>query len=293
MDVLKFSLRARFVAALSVMILLSPTLAQDKKQTQVESTPPADSLISVQEKIDIYPKLQSAEEVAILANNAVNAGVGIVRARIKAIKRDESRLSSNDVVSRFVTEYVMQGEFTFRNNTDRKITGIGLQFTNSETHSLFFVYPNKFEIEVAGEQQFKINFMALAGNPASLNVEIVGLRFLDGTTWKSFPLPPTNAIKQRPAIANPQVETKPRPLNSLRPRYTELARQNRIIGNVRLQITIGTNGAVNYVQVLNALPDGLTEEAIHLVKVLQFKPAMAGGSPVEYSIILDIEFLMA
>jgi TonB family protein len=292
MDGMRFRLNIIFLAALSVLLFLSPTPAQDKGQTLTD-LPVAEPIISVDEKLDIYPKLQTAEAVVILANNEVNAGVGIVRATVKAVKRDESRWRANDIASIFVTDYVMQASLTLRNHTDRKITGIGLQFTNTETHSVFFVYPNGIGLEVGGEQQVQISFMAIAGNPASLNVEIIGLRFLDGTTSRNFPLPPTNAIKQRPAIANPKVDTKPRPINNLRPRYTKLARENRVVGHVRLQITIGIDGAVNKAQVVNALPDGLTEEAIHLVKVLQFKPAMMGGSPVEYSIILDVEFLTA
>jgi TonB family protein len=292
MDGMKVCLKGIFLAALCVLLFPWPAPAKDKGQNLTDLSV-AEPIIGVDEKLDIYPKLQNAEAVAILANNEVNAGVAISGATVKAVKRDGSRGGANDGVSTFVTDYVMQASLTLRNNTDRKITGVGLQFTNTETHSVFFIYPNNLEIEAAGVRQYQINFMAIAGNPASLNVEICGLRFLDKTTWKNFPLPPTHAIKQRPALANPQVETKPRPLNSLRPRYTKLARENRVVGNVRLQITIGADGAVHHVRVINALPDGLTEEAVHLVKVLQFKPAMAVGSPVEYSIILDVEFLMA
>lgn len=290
MDVMKFYLNSILRVSLGVLMLLSPTSAQDK-QAQGDRVTDAEPLITAQEKIDIYPKLQSAEEVAIVANNAEDAGVTISSATVRAVKRDASRLSSDDVASTFVTDYVAQINLRFQNNTDKKVTGIRLLFINSETHNRFWVNPNNIEIEKAEGQRFQIDFIAMAGNPASLNVQIIDLRF--DTTWKAVPLPSANALMPRPTITNPQVDTKPRPINSLRPRYTELARKNRVVGTVRLQVTVGTDGKVNKVQVVNALPDGLTEEAIHIAKVLQFHPALADGSPIGYSIILDVEFVLA
>jgi TonB family protein len=60
---------------------------------------------------------------------------------------------------------------------------------------------------------------------------------------------------------------------------------------VRLQLKIGADGSVKNVEVLNALPDGLTEEAIRIARVLQFKPAMSNGSPVDYTILMEVEFV--
>jgi TonB family protein len=288
MDVMKLNLRTIILGVLSAVLWLSPARAQDKPP-QFDQKSDAPPVISTQEKIDLYPKLQSAEAVAIVANNFESAGMAISHATVKAVKREAGQLPANDGAPTFVTDYVAQINLTFRNTTDGKITGVRLKFTNSETRSLFNLYANKIEIEKAQEAGYQVNFMALAGNPARLSVEITGVRF--DTIWKSVPLSPATAKMERPAIDNPRVDIKPQPLNNLRPRYTELARNNGIVGSVRLQITIGADGVVNKVAVINALPDGLTEEAIHIARVLQFKPAMAGGAPVEYAIMLDIEFV--
>ncbi len=288
MDVMKFCVKAILQVSVGLVILLTPTLSQDK-QAQGDLATDAEPIISTQEKIDIYPKLQSAEEVAMVVNHESNAVVTISSATVRTVKRDASRLSSSEMASTYVTDYIAQINLRFQNHTDEKITGLKLQFTNNETHNLFSMNLTNIKMEKAEEQNWQIDFMAMAGNPASLNVSITAVRF--GTTWKAV-LPSTSALLLRPTIASPQVDTKPRPINSLRPRYTDLARKNRVTGTVRLQITIGADGAVNKAQVVNALPDGLTEEALHIVKVLQFHPAMAGGSPIEYSIVLDIEFVL-
>jgi TonB family protein len=86
------------------------------------------------------------------------------------------------------------------------------------------------------------------------------------------------------------VDTKPIPLNSPQPRYTEEARNNKIEGNVTLRILVGTDGQVHQVRVVRGLPDGLDDQAIQAAYQLRFKPAMKGGNAVAYWQTISIEF---
>lgn len=86
------------------------------------------------------------------------------------------------------------------------------------------------------------------------------------------------------------VDTKPIPLNSPQPRYTEEARKNKIQGNVNARVLVGADGQVKQVKIMRGLPDGLDEQAIQAAYQLRFKPAMKSGQPVSYWLPVSIEF---
>lgn len=86
------------------------------------------------------------------------------------------------------------------------------------------------------------------------------------------------------------VDSKPIPLNSPRPNYTEEARKNKIQGNVIVKVLVGTDGSVKQVRVSRGLPDGLNEEAIRAAYQLRFRPATKNGQPVAYWVNVQIEF---
>jgi len=86
------------------------------------------------------------------------------------------------------------------------------------------------------------------------------------------------------------VDTKPVPLNSPRPRYTEAARANDVQGSVLVRVLVGEDGSVKSVRVVRGLPFGLTEEAMNVARETKFKPAMKDGKPVPYWVGLEISF---
>jgi TonB family protein len=204
---------------------------------------------------------------------------------VKAISRETNDTST----SSYVADYALQMMIELLNKTDKRITGLGLKFINIESRQVFFSYPHINGIEPQGSYQVQFGLMTISGNPTNLLVELVGVRFDGGKTGGAFPAHPPLPFASTVPV-NPQVDSKPRPLNRLRPTYTDEARKNKITGAVRLRLEVGADGSVKNVYVLNALPDGLTEEAIRIVKVLQFQPAMRNGSPVEYAIVMEIEF---
>lgn len=83
-----------------------------------------------------------------------------------------------------------------------------------------------------------------------------------------------------------------RPLTLLakpKPPYTDLARQNCIIGFVRLKVVFKADGSIGTISVEKALPFGLTETAIAAARRIKFEPTLVNGistttsKPVEYS----------
>jgi TonB family protein len=63
-----------------------------------------------------------------------------------------------------------------------------------------------------------------------------------------------------------------------KPEYTEAARNNRVEGDVRLMVIFGSNGKIGHIDVLEELPDGLTQKAIEVAKAIKFKPATYSNS---------------
>lgn len=86
------------------------------------------------------------------------------------------------------------------------------------------------------------------------------------------------------------VDSKPKPLNSPQPRYTNEARDHQVEGTVTMRVLIGADGLVKQVKVVKGLPDGLDEEAIKAAYKLKFKPAMKDGQPVAYWMPVVVEF---
>jgi len=66
---------------------------------------------------------------------------------------------------------------------------------------------------------------------------------------------------------------KPELIDVKKPEYTEAARKNRVEGDVRLIVAFRSNGNIGHIDVIEGLPDGLTEKAIELARAVKFKPA--------------------
>jgi TonB family protein len=68
-------------------------------------------------------------------------------------------------------------------------------------------------------------------------------------------------------VGNPEL------IDVKKPEYTEAARNNKVEGNVRLIAVFNSNGKVGRIDIVEGLPDGLTEKAIDVAKAIKFKPA--------------------
>ena len=75
-----------------------------------------------------------------------------------------------------------------------------------------------------------------------------------------------------------------------RPPYTGNARKNNVQGHVTLRLTLLANGSVGNIEVVEGLPDGLTESAIYSARRIVFLPKRVDGKPVSVSIKLEYSF---
>jgi protein TonB len=87
-----------------------------------------------------------------------------------------------------------------------------------------------------------------------------------------------------------EVDQRARVLSKPEPHYTEEARRNQITGRVILRVVFASSGEVVQIQALDALPFGLTEQAIAAARAIKFEPAMKGGRPVSVYMQLEYNF---
>lgn len=101
--------------------------------------------------------------------------------------------------------------------------------------------------------------------------------------YKDGKKPSVDATTNNLPVTPLQIISKPKPS------YTDVARQNQVMGKVRLRVTFLASGEIGSVSTVSGLQDGLTEQAIAAAKQIRFKPAQAKGVPqtvtkqVEYS----------
>lgn len=73
-----------------------------------------------------------------------------------------------------------------------------------------------------------------------------------------------------------------------KPPYTDAARDSQTSGAVRLRVTFLASGGIGSVSIVNALPFGLTEQAIAAAKKLVFMPAKRNGKTI--SMVRTVEY---
>jgi TonB family protein len=74
------------------------------------------------------------------------------------------------------------------------------------------------------------------------------------------------------------------------PGFTEAARRDNVSGVVRLRALLKYDGTVEVVEVIQGLPEGLTERSVEAAKKIRFQPAMRNGRAVTQSVILEYNF---
>lgn len=84
--------------------------------------------------------------------------------------------------------------------------------------------------------------------------------------------------------------TAPVITENAKPRYTTIARTNKIQGIVTLSVIFHKDGTLEVINVVKGLGYGLDEEAIKAAKLLKFWPAKKNGYPVSVKSNLDFSF---
>jgi TonB family protein len=82
----------------------------------------------------------------------------------------------------------------------------------------------------------------------------------------------------------------PIPLNNPYPRYTEVARRNKVQGRLAVLAMIDEVGSVSATRLVWRVGYGLDEEALRTVSKLKFKPATADGKPEQAWLLVQVDF---
>ena len=280
---------------------LDQALAQ-QAEVRLASTPRG-KIIDNDERKEMARRLNASAPVDINFNSPARAPVQVKEAKVKSARRDEQHWTKNGEA--VLSDYVMSARLTFENAADKNAKLICLRFMDAGGKSTFYV---NYDVERRKNPLVFIQFMIVTGDPSRFVMEVAAVRFENESVWgdivspqkkdltitqnrsKEFYKAQLEEAKLR-AAERAKVDTRPklltRPVGTI---YTEEARRNRVQGTVRLRLHIGTDGAVKRVRVTNALPDGLTEEAIRIVNKMRFVPAKKGGAAVECWDVAQIDF---
>jgi TonB family protein len=105
--------------------------------------------------------------------------------------------------------------------------------------------------------------------------------------------PSRSVVKEKSATDSAQAMSaslRPKVLYKEKAKYTEEAKNNKIEGDVLLNVVFGADGKLSDINVVQGLPFGLTENAIAAVKKIRFEPAVKDGRPVSVRGILEFHF---
>ena len=98
--------------------------------------------------------------------------------------------------------------------------------------------------------------------------------------------PPVSRPSPEPARVDVPVEILFKPS----PAYTDDARALKLEGEVLLEVEFAASGAVRVLRVVRGLGHGLDETAARAAEAIRFKPAQAGGHPIDFRTTLHIVF---
>lgn len=145
----------------------------------------------------------------------------------------------------------------------------------SEVYSDYFDfgphrYPRKLELRVNGVKLITANVDSLTVAP------------FDDTLL----VPPKGALERRQCDDMKQAT----PLKTPDPMYPTSARQNRMMGNTEVAMTVLTDGSVTDIHLVGSATRSLDDATMQTLKGWKFKPAMCGTEPVVSDIHVTVSF---
>ncbi|HXF41225.1 MAG TPA: M56 family metallopeptidase, partial [Blastocatellia bacterium] len=141
---------------------------------------------------DIEAELENAPAVLIQYKNIEDAPVNISEARLQYVQnygiyrkgRDGSLAKGGDA-------YAVKGAVTVVNNTNRAIMGVVMEFRNRTNKRLAYSHREPSILDPNGSATLQgWRWLDFGGDPSSLSVRIVGVRYEDGEYWGLIPPPP-------------------------------------------------------------------------------------------------------
>ena len=133
---------------------------------------------------------------------------------------------------------------------------------------------------------------ALAAYPPNRRRLIVTFYYNDAST--PGPVDPPVAWPPPDAFRTSDGVTLPKVLREVKPKYTALAMQAKVQGQVLLEIVVKADGSVGETIVLRSLDRtfGLDHEAVMAAKQWQFEPGTRMGRPVDVVLTIELTFTL-
>ena len=112
----------------------------------------------------------------------------------------------------------------------------------------------------------------------------------EGAIDTSLRVYPVKALNKspKPAFEDPEMDFGKFITDNIK--YPELAFTQNIAGDVELSFIVETSGRISNLEIINSLGGGCTEEAIHLLKQILWKPGILDGMAVRTSLSVKISF---
>jgi TonB family protein len=245
--------------------------------------------------------LMAEPDTQINIENVQGAPMTITRASVKSISYDGNPLVRERGGPPHIMHWV-RPTFTLINNTALAIKEITVSVKNPSSRSFDVLLMEVARVEPHGSvilgssRQESDKYFSIRGNPAFLTIKLEGVIFENGETWGEVPPPPPPGIgppgEGPPEIGPPGdgIQQRPRLLNRVYPSYTELARKNKVSGQVKMEILVGEDGIVREAKIIEGLPDGLNDEAIRAAHKMRFSPATRNGVPIEVWVGINMVF---
>jgi TonB family protein len=110
-----------------------------------------------------------------------------------------------------------------------------------------------------------------------------------GLPDRTFAEPDRN--RQAPPVDDQRAARRPvTVLYKMMPKYTEIARINRLRGTVVVGAHVNNDGTISGIRVARGLPDGLTLRAVLAMRMVRFSPATLNGRPIRTKEFTEFNF---
>ena len=80
------------------------------------------------------------------------------------------------------------------------------------------------------------------------------------------------------------------PVKTPNPMYPSSARQNKLMGDAIVSMTVLKDGSVTGIQLIGTAARSFDEATLQTLKSWRFKPAMCGAEPVDSDIEVTVSF---
>ena len=265
---------------------------------------------------DIEAELENAPVVSIEYKNAEGVPVRITEAKLQFVQtHGASRKGRDGSIANSDDAYAVKGAVTVVNNTNRAIMGVAMEFRNRTTKRLAYSHREPSILDPNGSATLQgWRWLDVGGNPSSLAVRIVGVRYEDGEYWGLIPPPPPPPPPREntsagppppppPDSADPPSSGEPSDIRKpggllggkatrrVEPTYPEAAKAAQITGAVVVEIEIDKEGNVASARAISGHPL-LRAAGVEAARQWQFEPTMVEGKAVKVIGSLTFNFAL-